>query len=49
MFTAFPTFDDWKVDLAAAGISYFDGQDRQVDRHALRHTFGTRFATGGCA
>ena len=37
------------LDLAAAGISKEDERGRTVDRHALRHTFGTHLSKSGVA
>ncbi len=40
VFATFPTLDDWKADLAAAGVAYLDSAGRQADRHSLRTTLG---------
>jgi len=36
-------------DLAAAGIPKRDADGKQIDVHALRHTFGTLLSVGGVA
>ncbi len=37
----------FNLDLAAAGISKRDAQERTVDVHSLRHTFATLLARNG--
>lgn len=47
VFLHVPSIYMHKAYLAAAGIEYRDRQDRQVDIHALRHTFCTALAKAG--
>jgi integrase len=42
-----PTIEEWKEDLAAAGIAYADGLGRRADFHALRKTLCTRLHRAG--
>src|SRR5208337_5177677 len=42
-----PDMDQFRKDLAAAGIPYLDGQGRRADFHALRHTLATNLARCG--
>jgi integrase len=37
----------FRADLAKAGISFLDDQDRRVDLHALRKTYGTALVLNG--
>jgi len=47
VFERIPDMDQFRKDLAAAGIRYVDGQGRRTDFHALRHTLATNLARCG--
>ena len=44
---SFPDMDQFRKDLAAAGIPYVDAQGRRADFHALRHTLATNLTCCG--
>jgi integrase len=44
-----PTMKQMREHLAAAGIEYKDGQERRLDFHALRKTFGTNLGIAGAS
>jgi integrase len=44
-----PTMDQFRSDLGKAFIAEVDPQQRRVDFHSLRHTFGTELARAGVA
>ena len=47
VFQHIPDMDQFRKDLAAAGIAYVDGQGRRADFHALRYTLATNLACCG--
>ncbi len=47
VFERIPDMDQFRNDLAAAGIPYVDAQGRRADFHALRHTLATNLARCG--
>lgn len=47
VFARVPWAYQFREDLAKAGIPYKDGQGRQADFHALRHTLATNLARAG--
>jgi integrase len=47
VFERIPDMDQFRKDLAAAGIRYVDEQGRRADFHALRHTLATNLARCG--
>jgi integrase len=47
VFTRIPKWATYRRDFARAGIAHFDGEGRQVDFHALRHTYCTMLHRGG--
>ena len=47
VFQHIPDMDQFRKDLAAAGIAFVDGQGRRADFHALRHTLATNLACCG--
>ena len=47
VFETIPDMDQFRKDLAAAGIPYVDAQGRRADFHALRHTLATNLARSG--
>jgi len=49
VFERIPDMDQYRKDLAAAGIPYVDSQGGRADFHALRHTLGTNLARCGVA
>ena len=44
LFERLPSMDEFRVDLAAAGIEYKDARGHVADFHALRHTLQTNMA-----
>ena len=47
VFSKIPSMDEYRADLASAGLSCKDFQGRQADFHALRYFFGTSLANAG--
>jgi len=47
VFEKIPDMDQFRKDLAAAGIPFVDAQGRRADFHALRHTLATNLARCG--
>jgi integrase len=47
VFETIPEMDQFRKDLAAAGIPCLDAQGRRADFHALRHTLATNLARCG--
>jgi len=47
VFGKLPRMEQFREDLAKAGIQYKDSQGRQADFHALRHSFSTNLARAG--
>ena len=47
VFETIPDMDQFRKDLAAAGIQFVDAQGRRADFHALRHTLATNLACCG--
>ncbi|MGB8369474.1 MAG: tyrosine-type recombinase/integrase [Limisphaerales bacterium] len=47
VFETIPDMDQFRKDLAAAGIPFVDAQGRRADFHALRHTLATNLARCG--
>jgi integrase len=46
-FTKMPTMNQFRADLALAGIPYKDADGRVADFHAFRHTLGTNLGRTG--